>query len=560
MIEAASICGAACCCPAARRAEAEIPLILDPNTSVSRRLGHRARRPLSSGTGLFGEDRVCAVVAARTSAEAVSQLKMARTGATTARVVELRLDFLSDRLETARLLRWLARQKKTPALIATCRRREAGGRFRGSTAGELAVLQEAVAAGCAWCDIEIETAERVGPSQLKNALAPARLLISAHDFRRLPQDLVGLVTRLDACGGNAIKIAAASHSLADVRRLVDLARGRPDVVVVPMGDDMVAARILALRQGSALGYAPIAQSTAPGQIAFEEIERIYRLRRRFGKSDRGINPQTDVYGVIGDPVGHSLSPLMHNAAFAALHSNAVYLPFHVRELPDFITAIEPFHIAGFSVTIPHKERILRYLDNCDPLAAEIGAVNTVVVRGAKLCGYNTDFIGVLRAIERRLPLSSSSVLLVGAGGVARAAAFALTRAGARVSVWARRPQRGRALARAVGGLAIERAEIARQSFDAIVNCTPVGMHPGGGSPLESRELNCRLVMDLIYRPLRTELLRRAERRGIETISGVDMFVAQGVAQWELWTGESAPETLMRRAVLTALQKEEKSLR
>ena len=485
---------------------------------------------------------------------------MARKGAIRARVIELRLDFLSNRLETARLLRWLARQKKTPTLIATCRRREADGRFRGSAAGELAVLQQAVAAGCSWCDVEIETAELVGARQLKNALAPARLLISAHDFRRLPQNLPALVTRLDACGGNAIKIAAASHSLADVRRLVELVRGRPDVVVVPMGDDMVAARILALRQGSALGYAPIAQSTAPGQIAFEEIERIYRLRRRFGKSDRGINPQTDVYGVIGDPVGHSLSPLMHNAAFAALHSNAVYLPFHVRELPDFLAAIEPFRIAGFSVTIPHKERILRYLDDCDPLAAEIGAVNTVVVRGGKLCGYNTDFIGVLRAIERRLPLSSSSVLLVGAGGVARAAAFALARAGAKVNIWARRLQRAGALARAVGGLAIERAEIARQSFDAILNCTPVGMHPGGGSPLESRELNCRLVMDLIYRPLRTELLRRAERRGIETISGVDMFVAQGVAQWELWTGKRAPETLMRRAVLEALQREEKSLR
>jgi 3-dehydroquinate dehydratase/shikimate dehydrogenase len=232
----------------------------------------------------------------------------------------------------------------------------------------------------------------------------------------------------------------------------------------------------------------------------------------------------------------------------------------VRDLPDFIAAIEPFQIAGFSVTLPHKERILRYLDECDTLAAEIGAVNTVVVRAGKLCGYNTDFTGVLRAIERRLPLSSSSVLLVGAGGAARAAAFALARAGGAVSIWARRPQRACALARAIGGEAIDRREIARRSFDAIVNCTPVGMHPGGGSPLESRELNCRLVMDLIYRPLKTELLHHAERRGIETISGVDMFVAQGVAQWELWMGESAPKTVMRRVVLAALQRKEKSLR
>jgi len=327
-----------------------------------------------------------------------------------------------------------------------------------------------------------------------------------------------------------------------------------------MGEDVQAARILALRQGSALAYAPIAQSTAPGQIAFSDTERVYRLRRRFGKSNSGINSQTRLYGVIGDPIGHSLSPLMHNAAFAARRMNAVYLPFHVRDLPDFLAAIQPFQIAGFSVTIPHKERILGHLEHCDPLAAEIGAVNTVVVRAGKLSGYNTDFVGVLRAMETRLPLPSSSVLLIGAGGAARAAAFALARAGSAVRIWARRPARARALARAVGGEAIDRREIASQSFDAIVNCTPVGMYPGGGSPLETRELNCRVVMDLIYRPLRTELLRCAERRGIETVSGVDMFVAQGIAQWELWMGQRAPETVMRRVVLAELQKEEKSRR
>ena len=417
-----------------------------------------------------------------------------------------------------------------------------------------------MAAGCRWCDVEIETAEQVGAPELRQALTPARLLISAHDFRRLPRNLRAAVRSLEAYRGDAIKIAAACRSLFDARRLLSLARGRSDVVVVPMGDDMLAARVLALREGSALAYAPIAQSTAPGQISFSETDGVYHLRRPFGKSMAGVNPQTSLYGVIGDPIGHSLSPLMHNAAFAARRKNAVYLPFRVRDLSDFIAAVRNFRIAGFSVTIPHKERILRYLDVCDPLAREIGAVNTVCVRGGRLCGYNTDFAGVLRAIERRLPLSSSRILLLGAGGSARAAAFALARAGAAVSIWARRPQRARSLARDVGGEAIDRREIARRSFDAIVNCTPVGMYPGGGSPLESRELNCRLVMDLIYRPLKTELLRRAERRGIETVSGVDMFVAQGVAQWELWMRERAPEGVMRRVVMAALQNEEKSRR
>jgi len=510
--------------------------------------------------GVFGNDRICAVVAVRTAAEAIAQINAIASSTVRAHVVELRLDFLSSRAEIASLLRWIGRQREMPTLIATCRRREAGGHFRGSADHEISLLKAAVAAGCRWCDVEIETAEKIGAGGLKNALTPARLLISTHDFKRLPQKLPTLMTRLDAFDGDAIKIAAASRSLADVRRLLDLVRGRLDVVAVPMGDGMPAARILALRQGSALAYAPVARSTAPGQIAFGEIEPVYRLRRRFGRSKAGVNPRTRLYGVIGDPIAHSLSPLMHNAAFAEGQIDAIYVPFHVRDLADFTATIKPFQIAGFSVTLPHKERILPCLERCDPLATEIGAVNTVVVRAGKLYGYNTDFTGVLRAIERRLPPASSSVLLIGAGGSARAAAFALARAGAAVSIWARRPRQARALARAVGGEAVERREIARRSFDTIVNCTPVGMYPYGGSPLESRELNCRLVMDLIYRPLQTELMRRAERRGIETISGVDMFVAQGVAQWELWMGECAPEPVMRRVVLAALQKEERSIR
>lgn len=509
---------------------------------------------------MFGNDRICAVVAARTAVEAITQIKATTSATRRPYAIELRLDFLSARAEIATLLKWIGRQRKMPTFIATCRRHQAGGQFRGSAADEISILKEAVAAGCRWCDVEIETAEKIAVDEMRNALTPARLLISAHEFKRLPQDLPSLVRRLDTFGGDAIKIAAATRSLSDVRRLIEVVSGRHDVVAVPMGNDMPEARILALRQGSALAYAPVARSTAPGQIAFGEIELMYRLRRRFGRSKTGINRRTRLYGVVGDPIAHSLSPLMHNAAFAERHSDAIYLPFRVCNLADFMGAIEPFQVAGFSVTLPHKESILRYLDRCDPLAAEIGAVNTVVVRRRKLYGYNTDFIGVLRAIERRLPLHSSSVLLVGGGGSARAAAFALARAGAGVSVWARRPRRARALARAVGGEAIDRPDIKRRSFDAIVNCTPVGMHPNGGSPLEGRELNCGLVMDLIYRPIKTELMRRAEERGIETISGVEMFVAQGVAQWELWMGERAPEALMRRAVLAALQKEERSIR
>jgi 3-dehydroquinate dehydratase/shikimate dehydrogenase len=424
---------------------------------------------------------------------------------------------------------------------------------------QVEILSQAAGAGCRWCDVEIETAETFEPKVLRRALAPARLLLSAHDFRGLPRGLARLAGRLRRRGADAIKIAAACATLKQVRRLLALARNRQDVVTIPMGETGDAARILALREGSALAYATLDRATAPGQLSLAAMRDVYRLDRRFGRSTSGPTRTTRVYGVIGDPIAHSLSPLLHNAAFAATGMDALYLPFRVRSLPDFIAAARAFGILGFSVTLPHKQDILRHLDDCDPLAAEIGAVNTVTVRGGKrLYGYNTDYVGVLRAIERRVPLASSRILLVGAGGSARAVAFALSRAGAAVSIWARRPARARALARAVSGEAVSRSALRGERFDALVNCTPVGMHPGGGSPLAEAELNARVVMDLIYRPHKTELLKRAERRGLAVISGVEMFLAQGAAQWEIWTGRRAPLAVMRRTVLAALAAEEKA--
>jgi shikimate dehydrogenase len=254
--------------------------------------------------------------------------------------------------------------------------------------------------------------------------------------------------------------------------------------------------------------------------------------------------------------------VLQNAGFQARKMDAVFLPFLVRELRDFLRSVEPLRIAGFSVTLPHKQAILRHLDDCDPMAAAIGAVNTVVVRGGgKLYGYNTDYVGVLRTLERRIPLRGSRALIFGAGGAARAVAFALAQSGASVCVCARRAQAAKALARAVGGEVVERSRLRQEFFDAIVNATPVGMHPAERrSPLEARELNCRLVFDLIYRPRVTKLMQLAARRGIEAVSGVEMFAAQGTAQWEIWTGERAPVEAMRGAVLRALAREEKMVR
>jgi len=380
---------------------------------------------------------------------------------------------------------------------------------------------------------------------------PPRVMLSVHDFERTP-DLPRTVNPPAHGGVDAVKIAAETRSIRDSVRLLRLAHNSKNFVAVPMGEAGLPARILALREGSALAYAPVAAATAPGQVSLDEMKHLYRAHT--------LTRRTRVYGVIGDPIGHSLSPLLHNTGFVSRRVDAVYLPFLVRQLSDFLVAIPEFGVRGFSVTLPHKQAILKHLKKCEPLAAEIGAVNTIVVRNdGSLYGRNTDYIGVLRALEKKLRIKGSRALIFGAGGSARAAAFALARAGAVVGICARREKAAKELARAVGGEVVPRRALRTEFFDAVLNATPIGMHPHDEiSPLAPGELHCRIAMDLIYRPQKTQLLNLAAKKGIATVSGVEMFVAQGVAQWEIWTGKRAPEAPMRRAVLAALRAEEKS--
>jgi 3-dehydroquinate dehydratase/shikimate dehydrogenase len=498
---------------------------------------------------LFGKgiNRICAVVAAATAHEMKAQLRLALKET---RTVELRLDWLRNDTERHLFLQSLSRNRPRRAtLLATCRRAVGGGKLQADASRELYWLVQARSAGCQWCDLEMETFQDLPPGFVRQYPVPDRVLLSIHDFdgtpklprrvRVAPQSLV-----------DGVKIAAKSQTLSDAMRLLKLARQSEKFVAVPMGDVGLPARILALREGSELAYAPVGDSTAPGQVSLHDLKYLYRAHE--------LTRKTAVYGVIGNPICHSLSPLLHNTGFATHRVDAVYLPFLVEKLADFLAAIPDLGIRGFSVTLPHKQSILRHLKECEPLAAQIGAVNTVVVRkNGSLYGCNTDYVGVLRALEKILHINGSRALIFGAGGSARAAAFALAQAGATVVICARREKAAFELAHAVGGEVIPRRALRTQFFDAVLNATPVGMHPNHGiSPLKSAELNCRIMMDLIYRPQKTQLLKLAERKGIRTVSGVEMFIAQGVAQWEIWMEKRAPENAMRRAVISALQKED----
>jgi shikimate dehydrogenase len=268
-----------------------------------------------------------------------------------------------------------------------------------------------------------------------------------------------------------------------------------------------------------------------------------------------VNGKTKVYGIIGNPVSHSLSPAMHNAAFAALGENRIYLPFPVEDVQAALAGLKALDIKGVSVTIPHKQAVIPYLDRIDPVAAKIGAVNTIDVRtedGRRLlCGSNTDWLGANRALENHLRLSGTRAVLIGAGGSARAIGFGLQEAGAEVLLCSRSEAKGRALAAELGCPWFPLAELASLRGEVLINATPVGMAPMvDASPAPAAMLSSfQVVMDIVYAPLTTKLLREAEQAGCRTCNGLEMLLYQGVAQFELWTGLAAPVAAMREALL-----------
>ena len=268
----------------------------------------------------------------------------------------------------------------------------------------------------------------------------------------------------------------------------------------------------------------------------------------------GISGRTMVCGIMGLPVTHSLSPAMHNAAFRSLGLDMVYVPFPVTDVAVAVAGFKASGIRGMSVTIPYKEKVIPCLDGIDPVAERIGAVNTLLFANGRVHGSNTDWQGAVRALRGAMPLAGTTVLLLGAGGSAKAIGFGLREEGAGVVLASRTEASGRALATLLDCPWIPLAEAGRQTADALVNATSVGMSPGDeDSPLADEDLHrFPVVMDIVYSPLRTRLLRAAEASGCRTVDGLAMLLHQGMAQFETWTGQPAPEHVMRQALLAGL--------
>ncbi len=266
-----------------------------------------------------------------------------------------------------------------------------------------------------------------------------------------------------------------------------------------------------------------------------------------------LTDKTQLYGIVGSHVSVSLSPIMHNAALHAKRINAVYVPFETQRLTDFIKLVKHLKIQGFSVTMPFKKEIFKHLDWVDPLAERIGAVNTVAVRRGKWFGWNTDAAAVTEVLSKRIRLSGSRVLVLGAGGAARAAAYALQAEGASVYISARRHSAAVRLARAIRAQALQWETPDWLEADSVINATPVGMPPlENFAPTDLSRLRTRVVFDMIYHPIETRLMAEARRRGLGAISGLEMLVAQGARQFEIWTSATAPRALMEQAARQGL--------
>ena len=348
-----------------------------------------------------------------------------------------------------------------------------------------------------------------------------------------------------------VKIASYARELQDNLKVAKLvktrARRSPKLVSLALGPSGLPSRLLALKWGCPFTYASAGNNfaVAPGQIPVEWMRSSYRVDR--------WDWRTQLYGVVGSHAAISLSPAMQNAAFQAKHVNAAYLPCQTNRIKDFLVFARRMDFKGFSVTMPYKRAIIDALDWLDPLATRIGACNTVSIQRGKWMGWNTDTAAVVEVLSKRLRLAGSRILILGAGGAARAAAYALRAEDAELFIAARRDAAAERLARKLSAQAVPWSGADGLDVDAVVNSTPVGMAPHSDvTPIDLARLRVRVVFDMVYYPLETRFLSEARGRGLTTISGLEMLVAQGARQFEIWTGLAAPRALMEQAIRQTL--------
>lgn len=501
--------------------------------------------------------KICVAIQATTVGE---MLDRATAALKDSKFLEFRLDYLPDPAAALPKLKRFFASNPSVIAIGTCRRKPNSGQFAQSLSAELDVLLKAARAGCRIVDLEVESAEETDLKQFEKFRASVRkaraaLLVSFHDFSRT-RALEQAADRIAVFQPDYLKFVSTAQTLSDNLAVLNLIEDRAvsaRVVGIAMGEEGLVSRVLGPRYGAEFTFASLEDGTetAPGQVSARAMKTLYRADK--------LNAETLVYGVAGNPIAHSLSPLMHNSAFRKLGVNAVMLPLKTRTLSDLLQLMLELPISGAAVTMPLKQEVLPHLAQMDPLVKRIGACNTLRVGGdLKLYGYNTDVAGVVRPLEKRLRLKGARIAVLGAGGAARAAVFGLVDQGAEVFVINRTHENAVALAKAAKARVLRHELLAKHHFDVMINSTPCGMAGSKQAlPITENELNAGLVFDMVYNPMETPFLKLAKSRGIPVITGLEMFVQQGARQFEIWTGKTPPEDEMLRVVKKVLSARER---
>ncbi len=482
--------------------------------------------------------RVC--VAIREASNALAAEAAARA-MEWADLVEIRADYIPD-LDLQRLF-----HKKRGPVLFTIRSSGEGGEFAGTERSRLETIVEAARQGADYVDVEFSAFWQT----VLERVPKERVVLSYHNFEETPEDLESLLDSMAGTGAGIIKIATRARSLADNRKIaLLLARGASRNIrlcALAMGREGIPSRVLGPLWGSWMTFAsmPGSPGTADGQISADELIRRYRIRE--------IGPSTRLYGVLGKPLGHTLSPRLHNAAFAARNMDATYLPLEGAGLDDFLEFHSRFPVSGLSVTIPYKEEACAFVGSMAVEANETGAVNTLVVRETGWHGENTDVDGFLRPLHRRLHIGRTRAVVLGAGGAARAVIFALRSQGASTCVVARSLQKAQLLAEKFQSEYVGWDQLGQLRWDLLVNTTPVGMYPEiNQTPVPAEWLTGKWVYDLVYNPRQTRLLKEAAKQGCGTIPGSEMFLGQALKQQQLWCGTPPPDGAMEEALEEAL--------
>jgi 3-dehydroquinate dehydratase/shikimate dehydrogenase len=483
---------------------------------------------------------ICIPITAKNTEDTVSEMVSASRYAD---IVELRIDYIPE-LQNALTCIEKALKSKTKPVIITNRPEREGGKFNGNEQDRLHLLQKAIDLGADYVDVEYDSIKQI------TRRSSSKIIISCHNFKETPHNLSEIYNDICQQKPDIAKIVTYANDITDNIRIFELLKSaKVPTISFCMGELGYISRILTSKFGGFLTFASLekGKESAPGQLTVNELSKTYHFNE--------INRETRLYGIIGNPVSHSMSPAIHNAAFIEKGLNNVYVPLKIANIDTFMKECREIDFHGFSVTIPHKESVLPFLDDLDHTARKIGAINTIVNRNGKLIGYNTDCMAAVMGLECSMKktnetLNNKKVSIIGAGGAARAIAFGLEQKGCDITIFNRTIERAEKLSHDVKCKFESFEEIHQINSDILINTTSIGMFPNvDQTPVPKNILKKgMIVFDAVYNPIETRLLRDAKEKGCHTVNGLSMFINQAAEQFKLWTNIDPPIELMTKVV------------